>query len=95
MARDHVGWRAHVAEQEVGVGVDRLVVLPVEDVEELVSVVFVGRDNVQDFFLDGCVWHTAFKGTLLSVECWADSIGNFLRIDDFTVRVLSEDACEE
>ena len=87
-AGDHVSWRAHVFQKECGLSVDSLVVLPIKDVEELVSVVLVCCDNLENVFLNLCIWDAALKGTLLRVESGANGICNLRDIDDFAVGAL-------
>ena len=70
-------------------------VLAVEDIEELVAVVLVSRDDVKDIFLDFVVWDAALPRLLFSVKSWFDSFGNLHWVNDLAVGLLGKHACNE
>ena len=70
-------------------------ILAVKDIEELVAVVLVSRDDVKDVFFDLKVRDTALERLLFCVESWFDSFSNFRWVDDLAIGLLSKDACHE
>ena len=95
-ASDDSGGSSQVGAQEGSLCLNSLVVLTIDEVEELLSRLLVGRDNVEDFFLDMHVGDTALEGTIsFSFKFGADALSKLGQIDNLTVCALGDDASDE